>query len=480
MGLANYLLEKAAGLKQVKRMLEAAAKSPEARHKLALLPNNFALPEGTLLHGGSAGIELYHHRRAVESAIETSQRHGRQLAAKKKGLLPDVSYSELQDAVASNITDSKKLINGVRQYTGTDKYPSSWIPETATKAVTPTSDQQALNTLHQQLGRKGLRVFEPQNHTVGPVGSVDVFDLGPSRPKDKVGVSSPHTTRSPLFDTRRTYAGPQPNIHKNWQHLPDDPKYPGSHIAKLKQEYEGVKPLGQQDLFGGARDRGGSNTDPRFETVVDAKYLADRKVGEFTQFGVKPNNGSNLLNFRGLDKPPTLGTSSSRRSTSTPSERIQANLTGTSSYKGSHKAPDQEIHGVSVDSPVAVQRVAKSRQAARYTNRGATTTVTAPAEFSPLHVNNKFSDNVGMYSGATEWKNYPADARFVGKGRHPDAAPRYSEGSPYWTSQLLTAVPPNYANHMDLSRGNLYYKTSNPKSFGKAMNKYLDKPIEGS
>lgn len=30
------------------------------------------------------------------------------------------------------------------------------------------------------------------------------------------------------------------------------------------------------------------------------------------------------------------------------------------------------------------------------------------------------------------------------------------------------------------NEGSLYYKTENPKAFGKAMNKYLDKPIERS
>lgn len=39
MGLANYLLEKAAGLKQVKRMLEAAQKSPDAAGRLGDLVN---------------------------------------------------------------------------------------------------------------------------------------------------------------------------------------------------------------------------------------------------------------------------------------------------------------------------------------------------------------------------------------------------------------------------------------------------------
>ncbi len=448
-GLANYLLEKEAGLKQVKRMLEAAQKSPEAAKWLALPRGNWRLSEqeqiGELLSGINKTIEDSKHINTMPSRVLTGMK--------------------------------------IREVRGRTQ---SGVP----LSLENTEHEHALEVLRQAFGRRGQR-----NATGTARGSVDVFDLGAVRPKDKVGISTPHTTRDPIGATYLNTGSP--NKYKGLSHLPDDPKYPGSQVAKLRQEYAGSKPLAEQDVYHAAKQRP-SNRDMRFETVVEGSYLQDKKIGEFTQITGKeapvdlnhPSYHTALTGRPEWVREPslqyrqklvrTIGDGFDRDNARS---LIKANLSGEGARRAIGSGP-QPVPIPGLDSPLpvpitAIDQMRKSKAVRRFHQSPITK---APDGYTPLKFKPEFQQNQKHYHGtnAADWPGaaYPSENRYVGKGRAYSATD-FKPGSSYWTSELIPAVPTNYAGHMDLSKGNLYYKTDNPKAFGKAMNKYLDKPIEG-
>lgn len=436
--IADYLL-KQAGLKQVKRMLEAAAKSPEAAKRLHINGANRML---------SPQEQISEHLSTINRAISDSK----QEATKPSKVLTRMSIDKFHG----------------RTQAGT---PLS---------LTNTEHAQALEGLRQAFGRKGQRAGVGRS-----LGNVDVFDLGQVRPKDKVGVSQPHTTRDPL--TPKDPEG-DPNPFYQLAHLPEDPRHPKSHIAKVNQEYRGIKPVANQDLFWRAAIRGGANTDHRFETVVDGSYLQHKKIGEFAQIGEKeaPINLYDSTYHTALTGKPQWVFGRGEKLVRNVGERfdrgnaqsmIKANLSGGVARRDYGVDQPAPLEGLAGATPItAISQMSKSKAVRRFHQ----SPTRAPEGYTPFHVKQPFQDNVGHYEGSAKWENYPSDHRYVAKGRHPNKPESYTPGTSYWTSQLITAVPPTYASHMDLSKGNLYYKTNNPKAFGKAMNKYLDKPIEGS
>lgn len=101
-------------------------------------------------------------------------------------------------------------------------------------------------------------------------------------------------------------------------------------------------------------------------------------------------------------------------------------------------------------------------------------------------------NETSRWIGANHYKDpLPNDVkpqeRFVGRGesegtsRSESVRESFSPEDQVWTSPLIFNVPPRYANAngqmMDFSKP-AYYSTHDPKRFGKAVNPWLEKPIQ--
>ncbi len=442
-GIASYLLEKDAGLKQVKRMLEAAQKSPEAAKRLAFhrKPGEWGMPFSTNYYRQ----ELDNPMKAVDDHLAHVNQHLADSRAARSA--PDKELQSTRRGWGNSVvhTNVPTLEERWAMRANSRAGSSRGLVDYQVKDFTPTAHAQDLEKLRQQTGKR-------MNEDFGITGAVSVYDLGKVRPIDHVGFSSPHTGVDSLRGSTKGY-----------QHLPAHPKHPRSIRARMAMEFEGSKPVQDQAIFETAKQRGGVNVDPRFETVVSGSYLKDKKIGEFVQ----------IPKSRGNPDSYTLDTALKDKATAR--DKMKANLAGQSRDSGG-------LPNFDPLSSSALQQALKSRQFNR----------ARPAPHSefykPLQVQPQYHNNIGEYyteldpETAARWakKDYPSEARYVGKGRRYGYKDNIEAGTSYWTSQLIPTVPTVYAQHMDLSKGNLYYKTDNPKAFGKAMNKYLDKPIEGS